>query len=166
MRSSLTHCVSHIHLWRSSRTAFLENTGLPAILPIYFTKKYKNYRTTKKYSRFNLFFFFVFFKWQIWWSCVITAFQTSGLQWVESSPLGTPAVRRVLKQYTVPKTPKVPKPVPWNQVTREYLVPATKTVPCSRYQHLIEKLENRTELSGSSWKSFSAVTTLLGELPS
>lgn len=52
------------------------------------------------------------------------------------------------------------------QVPREYLVPATKTVPCSRYQYLMKKLENQTELSGSSWKSLSAVTTLLGALPS
>lgn len=150
---------AHIqHFWKT----LVCRPFCPSTLP-------KNTKTTelqKNTVALTCFFFVFFFKWQIWWSCVITAFQTSGLQWVESSPLGTPAVRRVLKQYTVPKTPKVPKPVPWNQVPREYLVPATETVPCSRYQHLIEKLENRTELSGSSWKSFSAVTTLLGALPS
>lgn len=166
MRSSLTHCVSHIHLWRSSRTAFLENTGLPAILPIYFTKKYKNYRTTKKYSRFNLVFFWFFSNDRFDGPASSLPSKPVACNELSRVHLEPQAVRRVLKQYTVPKTPKVPKPVPWNQVTREYLVPATKTVPCSRYQHLIEKLENRTELSGSSWKSFSAVTTLLGELPS
>lgn len=62
--------------------------------------------------------------------------QWPAMSWVES-----PAVERVLKQYPVPKTPKVlktskvPKPVPcsryqestWSQLPKQYLVAGTST---------------------------------------